>query len=67
MAMQQQKSIDVLPAGLVGKGLRQQFRIILVLQSVATFVRSLTQNTVRHETLHGYVLLPTGLWKNTVS
>lgn len=64
MPMQQQQPIDELSAGFVGEGLRQQFSVILVLQSVATFNDSLTHNTVNHETLHCYMLLSTGLWKN---
>lgn len=64
MPMQQQQPIDELSAGLVDKGLRQQVNVILVLQSVATFDDSLTHNTVNHETLHGHMLLSTGLWKN---
>lgn len=65
MAVQEQQAVDPLSAGLVDKGLRQQLRILFILQCVATVNDSLTHNTVNHKTLCCYVLLSASLGKTT--
>ena len=64
--IQQKQPIDELSARFVNEGLRYQFKVMFVLQSVATFNHSLPHNPVDHETLRCHVFFSTGLWTSGI-